>query len=204
MRNPPHTEHSTMIGILRQHVIAWRKANGWSRETVVQQIVDAHELIEGPAATGIVFDPPTRDTFERQRVNADRVFRWLDDESKDNNLLPVNFLPSIWAAMPMDIRLHCIADCLSPIGVSVSSISHGNEMEFDTHTHMAALVKESAEAHLALLRIGPNATLSVLEAAEKEVADVHEATSRTRRALNAVIAAMKARAGKLRFRKAHA
>lgn len=202
MRNEPHAEHNTMIGIIRQHVIAWRKAQGWSRETVVQHIVDAHERIDGPTTSGIVFDPTTRDAFERQKVNAERVFRWLDDEGKSNNLLPANFMHSIWMAMPMDVRLHCVADCLSPIGISVASTSHGSEDEFDTHAHMAALVKESAEAHLALLRIVPGASLSVLEAAEKEVGDVHEATSRTRRALNAVITAMKARASKIRnFRK---
>src|SRR5471030_1880418 len=101
MRNE---SHQTFIGTMRDHVIAWRKREGWSRESVVAAIVDAHELTEGPATTGIAFDPTTRDVFERQKVNADRVFRWLDDEGKDTNLLPANFIHSIWAAMPIDVR----------------------------------------------------------------------------------------------------
>ncbi len=94
--------------MIREAVEAWRKAEGWSREMVVVQIVEAHERIGANVSTGIHFDPPTRDTFERARVNADRVFRWLDDVSKDNNLLPVNFLPSILEAMPMDRRMNLV------------------------------------------------------------------------------------------------
>ncbi len=91
--------HKTWIAIVLDHVNAWRKANGWSRETVVQMIVEAHECTNGPVVTGIKFEPHTADTFERWKVNADRVFRWLDDSSKDTNLLPTNFIPSILAAM---------------------------------------------------------------------------------------------------------
>lgn len=104
--------HKTWIAIVLDHVNAWRKANGWSRETVVQLIVEAHERTNGPVVTGIKFEPHTADTFERWKVNADRVFRWLDDSSKDTNLLPTNFIPSILSAMPMDVRLHCMDDLL--------------------------------------------------------------------------------------------
>ncbi|MCS9500340.1 hypothetical protein N1E27_29850, partial [Pseudomonas aeruginosa] len=91
MRTESHTLISTLLGVVNQ----WRRREGWSRETVVQHIVEAHERIQGALVTGIVFDPPTRDTTERMKVNADRVFRWLDDGTKDTNLVPANFVPSI-------------------------------------------------------------------------------------------------------------
>ncbi|MBN0437935.1 hypothetical protein JTM67_36255, partial [Pseudomonas aeruginosa] len=84
MRNESHTLISTLLGVVNQ----WRRREGWSRETVVQHIVEAHERIQGALVTGIVFDPPTRDATERMKVNADRVFRWLDDGTKDTNLVP--------------------------------------------------------------------------------------------------------------------
>ena len=97
--------HNTFIARLRDTLEAWRKQNGWSRETLVMVIVEAHDQIDGPATTGIVFDPPTRDAFERVKVNADRVFRWLDDITKDTNTLPANFIPSVLRALPMDRRI---------------------------------------------------------------------------------------------------
>jgi hypothetical protein len=181
------TSHKTMISTIRDHVVRWRKAEGWSREAVVQAIVEAHERIGGPATCGIVFDPTTRDTFERMKVNADRVFRWLDDESKDNNLLPVNFQLSIWAAMPMDRRLHCIADCLGQIDVAVVGVAAKPTATFDTSLHLGSLIKESSEAQLALINT-TKGTLVELEGARKEVGDVQESAARAAHALDARIA----------------
>jgi hypothetical protein len=189
MRNE---SHKTFIGTMRDHVIAWRKREGWSRESVVHAIVSAHAEIDGPATTGIVFDPTTRDAFERQKVNADRVFRWLDDESKDNNLLPANFIPSIWAAMPMDIRLHCVADCLAPVGISVSSTEHDLGEEFDPTRHVSEMIKETSEAQLALINVKPGASIAALEIARKELADVQETTTRASRAVDKALVRMRA------------
>lgn len=195
MRNE---SHHTLIGTMREHVVAWRKREGWSREAVVHAIVAAHDEIDGATTTGIVFDPTTRDTFERQKVNADRVFRWLDDETKDNNLLPVNFIHSIWAAMPIDVRVQCVADCVRPVGITVSSADLVDDGEFDAQAQLRQLVKTSAEAQLALINVQAGAGLPQLEAARKEIEGVHEATSRTRRALTAAISRIRAGAAKVR------
>lgn len=195
MRNESHT---TMIGIIRDHVIAWRKREGWSREAVVQVIVEAHEAIGGPASTGIVFDPTTQDLFERQKVNAERVFRWLDDETKESNLLPVNFIHSIWAAMPMDVRLPCVADCVRPVGIMAASADAPEDADFDSVEHLRHLVRVSATAQLALINAPTGAGLHQLEQAHKEIEGVQEATSRTRRALAGAIARLRAVGGKVR------
>jgi hypothetical protein len=195
MHNPAH---KSLIGIVREHVISWRKQQGWSLEAVVQEIVEAHERIDGPSASGIVFDPPTRDTFQRQHVNAQRVFRWLDDESKANNLLPVNFLPSILAALPMERRLHLLNDFLRPLGVSVTSIDQVADDSFDTALHLRAMLKESSEAHLALVNVPAEQPVDALEAARREVADVQESSTKAVRALDAAIAKARAMGGRLK------
>jgi hypothetical protein len=74
MRDSSHT----VIAGVRIAVNAWRKREGWSRETVVARIVVQYEKLGGPALTGIVFDPETRDAYDRMRVNADRVYAgWI-------------------------------------------------------------------------------------------------------------------------------
>ena len=146
MRNGSHT----FIGHLRDAIEAWRKDNGWSRETVVMLIVEAHERHDGPSATGIVFDPPTRDTFERAKVNADRVFRWLDDVTKDSNTAPANFLPSILLALPLDRRMALVNRWLIPLGLGCSPSHHGHVEAFETLGVFTDLVKTSAAAQTAV------------------------------------------------------
>jgi hypothetical protein len=195
MRN---SSHKSLVATFRDHLIAWRKQEGWSRETMVQVLVEAHERIDGPAATGLTFEPATRDPFERQKVNADRVFRWLDDETKDRTILPTNFLPSILAALPMERRLHLLNDFLRPMGVSVTSIDQVADDSFDTALHLRAMLKESSEAHLALVNVPAEQPVEALEAARREVADVQESSTKAVRALDAAIAKARAVGGRLK------
>lgn len=180
MRNP---SHKTLISTVRTAVVEWRKREGWSRESVVQVIVEAHERIEGPTTTGIVFDPATRDAFDRTKVNADRVFRWLDDESKDNNLLPANFLPSVLAALPIDLRLQALGEILRPLGLVVSSADEQDAPAFDRLAHATAITKETAEAVTSVLSVGPNASPAQISAARKELADVRQVIFEAERSL---------------------
>lgn len=103
MRDRP--QGRTWIAIIREHLDAWRRENHWSRETLVQQIVEAHERLRFDRLTGLRFEPSTTDPYNRQKVNAERVYRWLDDLTKDKNLLGANLLPSILAGMPVERRL---------------------------------------------------------------------------------------------------
>lgn len=183
MRN---TSHKTMIATVLEHVNAWRKRSGWSRESVVQAIVAAHERIDGPANTGIRFEPQTLDTFERQKVNADRVFRWLDDSTKDNNLLPTNFLPSILAAMPIEVRLHCLDDLLRPLGIAGRPV--GEDLhELNAVALLRSMLSENSEAQQAVAELVDGATREELLNAQRQLA---ESTESTQRALAAVEAAL--------------
>lgn len=185
MRN---VSHRTLVATLLDHVNAWRKANGWSRETAVQQIVEAHERIHGPAVTGIRFAPHTQDAFERQKVNADRVFRWLDDSTKDSNLLPANFIPSILAAMPMDVRIHCMDDLLRGIGMAARPIEEGATGDIDAVGMLRSMISENSDAQRAVADLVDGATHEELIAAQRELSESVDATQRALRQIEAVLA----------------
>jgi hypothetical protein len=184
MRSNPH---KTRIAMYRECLEDWRKGEGWSRETVCQMIVEAHDRINGPATTGIRFEPPTLDAYERQKVNAERIFRWLDDVSKDRNLLPANFEASIEEAMPLDIYLKFENMRLARKGVELRLIDVEPAVALDVKPHLRSLVKEAAEATGSLLAIGPGATIAELAHACKELQDTQDSACHARRDLQSEI-----------------
>jgi hypothetical protein len=181
MRCAPHDQ--TLIGIVRHHVDDWRRDNGWSRETVVQQIVEAHERLGFDRLTGIRFEPPTTDAYGRMKINAERVYRWLDDTSKDKNLLPANMLWSILAAMPMDRRQALAWALLAPVDLGAVEIGM-DEAAGDDHTvvvHLQALVATGADSQVAVSKM-----LDGIDPGESEAAQAKlgRALSAVRRALS--------------------
>lgn len=172
--------HKTLIGWAREHVNACRKAMGWSREAVAEVIVEAHDRIGGGSATGIRFEPRTTDTFERAKVNADRIFRWLDDDSKDTNLLPANFLPSILAALPMDDRIALMNDILGPLGLVVCRMDDDRADVLSATKHLVTISKEVAEAQSAVASLIDGATLPELQKAERELGEAEHAIHQAR------------------------
>ena len=180
--------HKTPIGIIRDYVNQWRKRERWSRETVAQLIVDTHIKLGADVATEIYFDNHTKDIAIRQKAYADRIFRWLDDENKDNNLLCVNFLPSILNALPPDLKQHCANEFAGIFGFTVIPIHQDGAGKFDPKAHTKNLIKESSEAESAMLDVTQDQSLSALKAAHKEVSDLHAATEATKVELEARIA----------------
>lgn len=169
--------HKTTIAIVRDAVEAWRKENGWSRETVCQTIVEAHEANGFDQVTGIVFEPKTTDAFKRQKVNADRIYRWLDDVAKDNNLLPVNFTVSILSAMPVALRVSTANAMLHSIGV-VSRSANGQQKAHSTLELLHDILKETAEAANSVAKLITSDTKEDLQLAHKEVSEAMEALKR--------------------------
>lgn len=163
--------HPSPIGIIRDHIEAWRRDNRWSRETVADMIVQAHVRIGGPAFSGIVFEPPTTDTFERMRVNADRVFRWLDDTTKDKNLLPSNFLLSILSALPEERRVVLLNDLLAPLALHVEAGGDGDDEV--SHAQLVeafqTFVDHSAQATVATSQLLDGIAPGEVEHAEKKL-----------------------------------
>jgi len=178
----------TWIAAIRDTVEAWRKQNGWSRETAAQMIVEAHEREGLQLVSGIVFDPQTRDTYERMKVNADRIFRWLDDVTKDNNLLCANFIPSILAALPAEQRMHLVDDLLRGHGMACRMISSESD---DTPIGMLrSMMVESSEASQAVAALLDGEDPGELEMAQRQIA---EAMAVMENARNMVEAMMKGR-----------
>lgn len=163
--------HPSPIAILREHVEAWRRDNRWSRETVADMIVQAHYRIGAPAWSGIVFEPHTTDTFERMRVNADRIFRWLDDVTKDKNHLPFNFQLSVYAALPEDRRVLLLNDLLAPVAMHVEA---GSDSDQDvTHADLVeafqSFVDHSAQATVATSQLLDGIHPGEVDQAEKKL-----------------------------------
>lgn len=173
MRNE---SHKTWIAIVLDHVNSWRKRSGWSRESVVQAIVEAHEGIGGPANTGIRFEPNTTDAFERQKVNADRVFRWLDDSTKDTNLLPTNFIQSVLEAMPMEVRLHCLDDLLRPLGIAGRPVGGLETSDLNAVGNLRNILAQNSDAQQAVAELVDGATTDELLRAQRELAESRDAT----------------------------
>lgn len=178
----------TPIALVRDHVEAWRRDMRWSRETVAQQIVEAHERRGLDHLTGIRFEPPTTDAFERMRVNADKIFRWLDDATKDRNLLTMNFLWSILAAMPMDRRMALASALLAPVDLTVhEEASFGVDLaggpDKAVVMHFREVLASSSEAQVAMASM-----LDRIDPGEPEAARAK--LSRTATAVQRAIALM--------------
>lgn len=176
------SSHGTWVSFIRDAVEAWRKREGWSQATVVQAIIDTHVRIGADVRTGIRFEPQTTDAFDRMRINAERVYRWLD-ETKDNNLLGAAFSESILAALPLDLRLECLSAML---GRHCSLTVHCAEppaVTFQAGVLLRDVIKESGEAESAMVDLVDGATRDELLKAQRELA---ESIHAQRVALNAV------------------
>ncbi|ABR91439.1 Hypothetical protein mma_2217 [Janthinobacterium sp. Marseille] len=158
--------HKTWIGIVREHVIAWRKAEGWSRETVTQVIVEMHGLVGG--VTGIVFEKNPSDPFTERETNAQRLFRWLDDESKSTNLLPMCMTPSILLAMPMERRFACASELMVSVGLGACPPSDAEEGELSLYD-VFATQRDDLDANQAVLAAVQDPTPENLEIADRKL-----------------------------------
>lgn len=161
----------TLIGQIREVVRVWRVRQGWSRETLVMALVEAHIRLGAEDLTGIRFDPPTRDTYERAKVNADRVQRWLDDDTKDNALMPANFLPSIIEALPLDLLLQLLNELLQHRGLAVHPIANGGRGELCVVSALGVVLKEDGESHQALTGLIGNDSQDALTRARTELTE---------------------------------
>lgn len=176
----------TLIAILREHVNAWRKAESWSREMVTQVIVEAHESIG--TNTGIVFEKNEKDAYTGLLTNAQRMFRWLDDETKDKNLLPVNLIPSILAAMPIERRLMCASEIMVSIGLGACMPSDGEEGDLTINDVFEAQ-RDDLDATQALADAIQHPTAENLERAERKL---NRAQKRKERLQKMLVGARKA------------
>ncbi len=166
-----HNATHTLIGTLRNYVELWRKTEGMSRQTVAMKIVEAHEAIGGPADTGIEFDPPSKDAYTRVAVNTDRIYRWLDDVTKETNYLPANFVKSIIAALPNNLRTRAMDDYLRDLGIATRQIIDAHQPP--SASQLKLLIKEAAEAAAAYTDLLDGSTMEELLAAQRQLTEAY-------------------------------
>lgn len=169
-----YKSHKSPISALLEVLDAWRKGQSKSRETTAEEIVCAHERIDGPARTGVFFEPRTTDVFKRMHTNAARIFRWFDD-TKDTNLLSVNFLPSVLEAMPEELRIHWLNDYLAPLGLCVTNVDHADGAAPDMSRLLCSVLKETSEAVQSMAESAAHPSTSNLERTAKELGDAERA-----------------------------
>lgn len=168
----------TKLAILLHYVGEWRKRAG-SRESVAQTIVETHIAAGRNSLPKLQFDT-TGDIYTLAKNAADRIFRWLDDATKDSNFLPFNFEDSILAAMPADIRLAYLNDWLGSFGLAVQGVHAANGEPFNPTEHLVAVSKESSEAVGAMADLVGCPTAAKLDRAEKELMEAEEAVRAAR------------------------
>lgn len=124
--------HRSPIAAIKAALTEWRNTHGWSRETVVDEVVAAHKRIGAERRTGVQFSDH-HDPATRQKTNADRVYRWLDDDDNDRNLLSVNMLPSVLAGMPADVALATLNEILAPAGFVARPVGAASTDDVNAH-----------------------------------------------------------------------
>lgn len=169
--------HDTLISTVLRHVNAWRRDARLSRESVVQLIVEAHERVG--EATEIHFDHGPSDAFQRMKNNADRVFRWLDDQTKDGNFLPANFLPSILAAMPLEVRCACVNELLAQTDLAAHAVAVGGE-HLDPIEALRRVLKEGGDVEQALAGLLDGYDEAELLEAQRQIAEAEQAIKEAR------------------------
>ena len=186
MRNDSHKK--TLIGILREHVSSWRKDVGLSSYSAISVIVQAHDQASGPAATGIRFELHP-DEYQRTKNNGDRVLRWLDDESKENNLLPANFVLSVLAGLPPAERMDCLNEMLHRFGLCVRSLEAADEIGLGL-SDVCEMASADADALAAVATAIAQPTHANLDLALRRTARAHEKKARVVRLLEGAKRAM--------------
>lgn len=176
MNSEIHQGKYSLIGIIRKHLDGWRKENQWSRETIAGEIYKAHESINGPVNSGIELENKS-DVFETMKINAQRIYRWLDDVTKDINLMPLNFLPTILATMPIGVRLRCVNEILLPLDLACRPILKAVNGKVDID-HLQELIRESSEAQQAVVNLLDGASKAELLKAHNELQQAIDAGTR--------------------------
>lgn len=130
---------SPIAAILRE-IIGWKNKNQWSRETVTQEVVEAHRRIGAESRVNVRFSE-SHDEPTRQKNDADRLFRWLHDDDNDRNLLSVNMLPSLMAALPRDRALSVLNEILNPAGYAVRTLALAQGDDLTPHELVQQVVR---------------------------------------------------------------
>jgi hypothetical protein len=176
MRN---VSHKSWVKIISEAVEQWRVQRTWSREKVCAQFVEEFEHSEDPHAWNIEFSHHP-DVFQRQKNDADKIMRWLDNDSKDTNLLGLNFSRVILRRLPAGLRMACLNEMLAPLELTVRGSEQCDSQDLNATSHLVKLAREASEAQAAIADLIDNPNPANLAKTERELADVEEAARAAR------------------------
>lgn len=175
----------TLIALLRDAVDAWRRRERWSMATVVDEIVKTHVGRGFDVVTDIHFEP-NRDEVRRMQTNAERVFRWLDDVGKSNNLLPANFVRSVLVALPRDLRIQVVDEFLGGTDLACRVVVAQGVAVMASEV-VACVARESGEATAAIAAlvadVGPERLMQARRELTESIAAQSEALARVEAAI---------------------
>ncbi|MBU4609168.1 hypothetical protein IMZ29_00935 [Achromobacter sp. GG226] len=169
--------------LVKDMLDGWRRSLQLSQSKIVQKVVDAHKAIDAERTTEIVFEEERRgrDTIHCQRINMQKVYRWLGGcESEDDGPgnMPANFLPSVLASMPVELRVKLANDILAPAGLVTRAVRVSAEgEEFDPSAHVLALLKEFPEAKKAAFELTRCTSTETLQRALVEATEAKAAAA---------------------------
>lgn len=187
MNIKPHNQG--IANVLRAQIEAWRRAGNVSREAVAAMVMDAHAALGGEAATGVDFSF-VGDTYTQAKKGAQKLFRWLDDGST----LPAAMVQSILAALPADVRLHCLNQMFCSMGVEVRQVGANADSDLNVSAHLRSVMKEAGEAQMALVNLPVDASDADLLGAHKELTEAAQACENAARDAMSVVVARQAMA----------
>lgn len=185
MNMHPHAQG--IASILRTEIEAWRRANSIaciSREAFAAMVMEEHAKQGGEASTGVEFSF-VGDTYTQAKKAAQKLYRWLDADGT----LPAGMVQSILAALPLDVRLHCINQTFRPLGVEARSLEAATPARFDGLAHLQAMIKENSEAQSAVVVAASVQTPEAIKVAIKEVSESIQVDVEAKRSLEAALLA---------------
>jgi hypothetical protein len=183
MNMHPHAQG--IASILRTEIEGYRRANSIacvSREAFAAMVMEEHAKQGGEAATGVEFSF-VGDTYTQAKKAAQKLYRWLDADGT----LPAGIVPSILAALPLDVKLHCLNQFLRPLGIEARSLEAAAPAHFDGLGHLQAMIKENSEAQSAVVKAASTQKPDDIRVAIKEVSESIQVDVDAKRSLEAAL-----------------
>ncbi|MCD4505543.1 hypothetical protein LQR30_15700 [Chromobacterium piscinae] len=167
MKSMRNSSQKTVIGAIREHVDLWRRQQGMTHQVAAACVVDAYFSGRFDRVWPIDF-VVEGDDYRRLKNNSDRVWRWLDDQTKQTVLLPANLIPAVLSALPQNLRLQCVVELLAPLGMAPTLLIQ-EETDACHSALMASAAKESGEGLSAFALLANGMTPEQLRVALAEV-----------------------------------
>ena len=185
MKTKSHGKRISTVALTARIVEQFRTDSSITRISMGPVFFDGYSQAGGFSATGIRLESDKADVHEWARINSQRFYRWLDDLTKDNNLLPSNMLPSVLMSVSMPYRIEWADEFLRPLGLACHQLA--TEVKPIDVCGLQNLIKEASEAQQSILSLLDGATRNELQAALREVTELQAVVDQLRNSIESQI-----------------